>query len=446
MRVVQAVGWYLPESLGGTELYVAALAAWLQRAGHDVHIAVPDAAQASERRYEHAGVPVYRYPIPSRVTRDEARGRASVRGAERFHRWLDGLKPDVVHVHTFVTGLGLAEVEAAQAAGARVIVTSHSASLGFVCERGTMLRLGRALCDGLMEPVKCAACALDARRVPEALAGALARIPMPLSRAARGWPGAAGTALAMRAFIADNIDRQRRLFAHADAVVVLSDWAAAVLRANGAPADRVVVNRLGTDAARPAASARKPGPDTRPTETPVAIGFVGRAEAIKGLDDAVRAVVSLPAEVPLRFRAVVVASTGADRAELERCRHLASRDPRIVFEPAVSPEQVPTLLTSLDLLVCPSRAVEGGPTVALEAHAVGTPVVGTAMPALTEIVTEGVNGRLVPPGDWQALTRVLFDAASNPSATIDRWRAALPVPRTTDAIAREYLELYTRVG
>ncbi|MDP1569803.1 MAG: glycosyltransferase [Vicinamibacterales bacterium] len=445
MRIVQAVGWYLPDSLGGTELYVAALAAWLQRAGHDVHVAAPDAAQAGERRYEYAGVPVYRYPIPSRATRDEARGRTPVRGAERFHRWLEALTPDIVHVHTFVTGLGLAEIEAAQATGARVIVTSHSASLGFVCERGTMLRLGRALCDGLTEPVKCAACALEARHVPEPLADALARIPGPLSRAARRWPGGAGTALAMRALIDGNIDRQRRLFAHADAVVVLSDWAAAVLRANGAPADRVVVNRLGIDAARPGASTRKPGPDARPTETPVTIGFVGRAEAIKGLDDAVRAVASLPANLPIRLRAIVVASTDADRAELDRCRQLASGDPRIAFEPAVSPGQVPALLSSLDLLVCPSRAVEGGPTVALEAHAAGTPVVGTAMPALTEIVTDGVNGRLVPPGDWRALARVLLDAASNPPESIDRWRAALPAPRTTDLIAREYLELYTRV-
>lgn len=441
MRIVQALGWYLPDSLGGTELYVAALAAWLQRAGHDVHIAAPDAAQDRERRYEHAGVPVYRYPIPSHVTRDEARSRTPVRGAECFHRWLEALKPDVVHVHTFVTGLGLAEVEAAKATGARVIVTSHSASLGFVCERGTMLRLGRALCDGLTEPVKCAACALHARHVPETLAGALARIPMPLSRAARGLPGAAGTTLAMRAFIEDNIDKQRRLFTHADAVVVLSEWAAAVLRANGAPADRVVVNRLGTDAGRPAASAGKPGPDARPTETPVTIGFVGRAEAIKGLDDAVRAIVSLPAEVPIRLRAVVVASTDADRAELDRCRRLAGTDRRISFEPAVAPSDVPRLMASLDVLACPSRAVEGGPTVALEAIAVGTPVVGTAMPALTEIVEDGVSGRLFPAGDWRALAAILEELSQCPEI-VREWRHRLPLPRAFEDVCAQYLRIY----
>ena len=105
MKIVQAVGWFYPESWGGTEIYVAGLARRLRAAGHDVSVAAPDTAHAGERRYEHEGLPVYRYPIPEHPTRAEAQGAVVVRGAGAFHEWLNAARPDIVHVHTFVTGL-----------------------------------------------------------------------------------------------------------------------------------------------------------------------------------------------------------------------------------------------------------------------------------------------------------------------------------------------------
>ena len=136
MRIVQAVGWYLPTSTGGTEVYVSELSKRLRAAGHEVLIAAPETLGQPERTYDEGGFPVYRYPIPPRVTRDESQGRVIVRGAELFHEWLRRTQPDVVHMHTYVTGLGLAELRAAKALGAKVIATTHSASLGFTCQRG----------------------------------------------------------------------------------------------------------------------------------------------------------------------------------------------------------------------------------------------------------------------------------------------------------------------
>jgi glycosyltransferase involved in cell wall biosynthesis len=86
--------------------------------------------------------------------------------------------------------------------------------------------------------------------------------------------------------------------------------------------------------------------------------------------------------------------------------------------------------------------LEGGPTVAIEAHAAGTPVIGTRIGGLAELVGDGVSGRLVAPDDWRALAAVLLEMAGDPAGTIDRWRAALPRPRTMDEVAAEYLTLY----
>jgi glycosyltransferase involved in cell wall biosynthesis len=442
MRIIQAVGWYLPDSLGGTEIYVANLSRRLRQLGHDAIVAAPQPGLGAERDYVQDEVPVYRYPIPAAVhSRAEARGWIIAAGAERFHQWLMTQRPDVVHVHTFVTGLGLLELEAARAAGARVIVTSHAASLGFVCERGTLLRHGHSLCDGMTDPYRCSVCALQQRGIPAAVGWALAQTPAAVARTMSRLPGSASTVLAMPALIGRNQDAQRRLFELADAVVVLSEFAATVLRANGAPPDKVIVNRLGVSGA-PDRRVRKCDAASTPTRTPVTVGFVGRVEAIKGLDDVIRAVLALPESVPLRLRVVAIAGSDRERATLDKWRIAAAHDRRISFEPARAYGEIPSLLRSIDVLCCPSRAVEGGPTIALEAFAAGTPVIGSAVPALTEIIEDGVTGLLHAPGDWRQLSSLLQHVATDPAGTIDRWRRALPMPRTTDEVAADYLELY----
>ena len=130
MKIVQAVGWFHPDSVGGTENYVARLAHRLRDLNHEVLVVAPDTATQEPRQYQHDGVSVYRYPIPARPSRDEAQGRRRVRGAQHFDAWIQRQRPDVVHMHTFVTGLGLDELIAAKAAGAATVVTTHSASLG----------------------------------------------------------------------------------------------------------------------------------------------------------------------------------------------------------------------------------------------------------------------------------------------------------------------------
>jgi len=439
MRILQAVGWYYPDSWGGTEIYVNALASRLRAAGHDVAIAAPDAHHAAERRYHHDGIPVYRYPIPSSPTRAEAQGGTIVRGAERFHDWIEGFRHDVAHFHTFVTGLGLAEVDAARNAGARVIVTTHSATLGFVCARGTMMRMGAEPCDGLTEERNCAACMLQHRGVPAAAAQAIARVPAPVAAMMQRLPGRAGALFSMPSFIRDQKARQQRLLASADRFVLLTDWAGQTVIANDAPAAKVAVNRLGI-AARP--PARKPGPDLRPTERPIRIAYLGRFEAIKGVHDFVRAIRSLPADLPLRAELIGPVFTSTEQKVVDEVRHLTADDRRIAIGSAVPHVAVPRLLAGIDVLCCPSLVAEGGPTVAIEAQAVGTPVIGTRIGGLAEIVADGVNGRLVAPGDWRALGGVVQEIVRDPAGTIDAWRRRLPPPRTFDDVTREYLSMY----
>jgi glycosyltransferase involved in cell wall biosynthesis len=440
MKILQAVGWYFPESVGGTEVYVAALCRRLRGSGHDVWVAAPEPGGERERLYVHDGVPVYRYPIPAAPTRDECQDVTTARGAERFHRWLAEQRPDVVHAHTFVTGLGLHELQAARACGARVIATNHSGSVGWVCQRGTMLRWGKRLCDGVCRPAKCAACALQARGVPRPVADALGAVPPSVGRA--GWlDGRLGTALAMTDLIVRNQAKQRAMLAVVDRFVLLGEWALAAAVANGAPREKLAVNRLGLSQTGVAA---KPGPDENPTQPPIRVGYLGRFERVKGAAILAQAVAALPKSVPIRVEFRGPVKTDEEHNSIRHLRELVNGDCRVSFASPVTPADVPGVLASYDVLCCPSLTVEGGPTVVIEAHAVGTPVIGTRIGGLAELITDGHNGCLLPLRDWRALRDVLERIARDAAGTIDCWRRRLPPVRTMDEVVSDYMTLYGR--
>jgi glycosyltransferase involved in cell wall biosynthesis len=434
LRIVQAAGWYLPTSNGGTEIYVSELAKRLRAAGHEVLIAAPEALGQPERTYDLDGFRVYRYPIPPRVTRDEAQGRVVVRGAELFHEWLRRTAPDVVHVHTYVTGLGLAELRAAKQIGAKVVATTHAASLGFTCQRGTMMRWGSKLCDGLVRPRKCAACQLQHRGVAVPIAISAALIPPSLGAIARRLPGKPGTLLGMTNLITHNQSAQHEMLNLVDRFVVLSEWGREVLIANGAPPAKITLNRLGARFAGGAAPMRRAG-------SPLSVAYVGRFDPIKGVDDFARAIALVPRSAPIRFEFHGPVQYVTEHTVVNRLKSIVGPDAWVTFGGELDAAGVRALLDRIDVVCCPSRVVEGGPTIALEANAAGVPVIGSAIPALSELVRDGVNGRLYPAGNERALAAVLKELAANPER-VDQWRGNLSVVRTMDDVAADYLAMY----
>jgi colanic acid/amylovoran biosynthesis glycosyltransferase len=75
-------------------------------------------------------------------------------------------------------------------------------------------------------------------------------------------------------------------------------------------------------------------------------------------------------------------------------------------------------------LVLPSFA-EGLPVVIMEAMAVGRPVVTTRIAGIPELVREGVDGWLVPPGDIDQLKQAMSECLSaTPERLLEMGRAA----------------------
>jgi len=442
MKILHALGWYFPKNLGGTEIYVKALAERQRSLEHQVHVAVPSPGSTRAELLEYEGIPVLRYPTPSEPTRNEAQGRIAARGSEVFRDYLDTWRPDVLHVHTFTTGLGVHELERARELDIKTVATNHLGSVGFLCQRGTLMRWGEYPCDGLVEELKCAACELQHRGLPKSLAWTASYLG-PVSGPLANLPGKLGTALGMSDLIAHNRTRQRRVLSVLDRFVLLSRAASDVVVKNGGDPKKLALNYLGLSHQH---YQPKPLPEEQPTTAPVTVGYLGRFATLKGVLDFARALASLPADVPLtaEFRGPIDDDGSASlRRHIES---IVSGDTRVRFAPVAPPEQVPTVLADYDALCVPSVTFEGGPTVVSEAHAVGTPVIGTRIGAMPEIIADGVNGILVEPGDWRALAVVLADIATRPAATIDAWRRALPKPRTMDDVAADYETLYEEIA
>jgi glycosyltransferase involved in cell wall biosynthesis len=133
------------------------------------------------------------------------------------------------------------------------------------------------------------------------------------------------------------------------------------------------------------------------------IGFIGRLEPRKGPLDLVQAAPLIRRHEP-NARVVIVGDEpfGLNRAYADQV--IASAE----IEHYPWSDNAPGLMRHLDVLVLPSYEEPAG-TVLAEAMAVGTPVVATRVDGLPEVVEDGVTGRLVPPGDPQALADAVID-------------------------------------
>jgi glycosyltransferase involved in cell wall biosynthesis len=183
----------------------------------------------------------------------------------------------------------------------------------------------------------------------------------------------------------------------------------------------------------------------RRTTCPVRFGYVGRLHPSKGLVELAHAVRAIPADIDFRLDIRGPMIDQDSRTFAAELQALLAGESRVTFGPGIPGADVPAVLAELDALLCPSMWFENGPTIALEAIAVGTPIIASRVGNLAEIVEDGVNGQLVAPGNVEQWSAALARVATEPSLTIDRWRSVLPRPRTMDEIARDYLELYRSV-
>jgi glycosyltransferase involved in cell wall biosynthesis len=128
----------------------------------------------------------------------------------------------------------------------------------------------------------------------------------------------------------------------------------------------------------------------------VTLAAAGRLTRQKALGDAFAAVARVDGV------SLVVAGDGPERGALEQRAAELGLDGRVRFVGPLARNEVLTLFRAADAALL-SSAWENLPHSVVEALAVGTPVVATAVGGVPEVVRDGENGLLVAPGDVAAL-------------------------------------------
>jgi glycosyltransferase involved in cell wall biosynthesis len=373
---------------------------------------------------------VWRFPSSAVQDLSELYDAGDAIAAEAFDRILDEAKPDIVHFHARTRAASLLCLRKAKQRGLKVVYTYHTPTA--TCLRGTMMRNGAQPCEGEMRTHRCASCQL-ATKLPAAVAVLLGAMPTALGSCITR-QGGVWTALRMSSLAAAAHRGMREFLAEADQVVAVCEWVRAVLLRNGVPESKVELSRQGLTGAPPdrLREERQLGP--------LRVAFLGRLDPTKGVDVLVRAMQLLP-QLQMTLDVYGIAQGEAGERYRSELLRLAQGDDRIQFLAPVRAEEVVSTLVAYDLLAVPSQWLETGPLVVLEAFAAGLPVMGSRLGGIAELVTDGVNGRLVEAADVKAWAQALAQAAGDPSL-IREWSRGVSRPRVMSTVAAEMLDLY----
>jgi glycogen(starch) synthase len=371
LRILHATDTYLP-NVGGLELSTAALTCAQVHRGQGVAVATPRHPNAPDRE-NIDGVQVHRLPM----------AMAHVPGAyvdpthlffppvpdplfaRQFADLVSHFRPDVIHARGWIL---YSVLGTARRAGIPVVASAHDHS--HVCATKIMLYRGQSLCSGpaLGKCVSCAHSHYGLKGIPLALG--LHQLGSRRHREVAEWT-AISTALADRGSAPRVADHS--------AVTVIPTFIDDDLLALAS--DERTAQR----------------PEFVPATGPY-LFYAGVLGAFKGVDVLLGAHDRLRADgfdVPLVL------------AGLPRSDYQVPDRAGIVVAHNVPRPAVIAAWRHATVGVVPSLVPEGFGRVAVECLAAATPCVVTALGGLLDVVTDGVEGLHVPPGDVAALARAL---------------------------------------
>ena len=421
MNVIQASAWFPPDSFGGVEVYLDGLVQDLRAIGLNCKV-MASRTQAEPSIEQYNGSEVYRYP-----TED----------LSAFQAWLTQNRSEIYHQHTLRSGCGLPHLKMAKQLGMKTIVTVHMPDV--VCSRGTMMQGGISACDGRIDIDRCSVCLGVSKRVPGWMLEYFGSIPSSIGIPIRDHLRQSldirlrqlGTTIATPAQVRDQQRQFNQVVELSDRIVVVCQWLYDAFVLNGVPESKLVLSRHGvSEIAKPIA---------RSLKAPVRIGFLGRWQETKGVQILAQALQQIPdAPVELIIHATHADQHGAANREKVLAHHV---DPRIQIKPPLARSEITSAIAQFDLLAVPSQWMETGPLVVLESFAAGTPVIGSDLGGIAELVRHGIDGWLVPAKDISAWATTIAHLAENPK-TIAQLKQNIQPVKTRQTVAAEMLQIY----
>jgi glycosyltransferase involved in cell wall biosynthesis len=243
--------------------------------------------------------------------------------------------------------------------------------------------------------------------------------------------------------VASIMSRRNRLlrpvFAGAAAILSSTAFVRQAYAEMSFPAERVRILPLGIDAGRAFDAPRAPWRPRSPG-APLRLGYIGGLSRQKGVHYLVAAINQLPeGAVTLSIYGDLNAfpDYGADLRQ-------AATHAGIQFKGLVPRSEVWAALAELDALVVPTLWYETYSLAAHEAFAAGVPVIASRIGVMPEVIRDGIDGLLFPPGDVAVLAALLWELIRRPEQ-LEALRRAVRPPLTIAEHAAAVQSIYVEV-
>ncbi len=408
MKILHVVHQYLPEKVGGTELYTQTLAQYQVVAGHDVSIFTPSFKETSVTVED--GIRVCRVNVGERgATAVFGSTFANTTLSQAFAQQLAENRPDLVHIEHLM-GVPTNIVKRLQQHQIPCVITLWD--FWWVCANAQLLtNYDQTICEGPNRFINCARCALARADLPQ-LPLLYPLLALPLARRNR--------------LLRQVLQGANRLFAPAEFV---RDWYVAY----GAPAEKIVVVPPGLDY-----------PEVMPrrelsVERPFRVGYIGGLSWQKGVHTLVDAFQSVE-----NGELWIAGDTEADPDYVAQLKLKVGGNTAVNFLGKLDRDAIWQLMAQLDVIVVTSIWYETFCFVISEAFAAGVPVIAYDLGVIAERIQHNQDGILLPVGDSQALAQTLQQLQQQPDKIKALQANIQPVPtmqQHAQAIEQQYQQV-----